>query len=198
MNRLRLALLCVSLFGVSPAVGSNIALRSDWASLAGDRTARNVGDLLTVVVYEYSNATNSAENNISKSSTFQGQISAGNPLTSAAGLNEAASLGITHAADNKGSTTRVGTMVAQISVTVDAILPNGDLHVSGRQLLNVNGEQTNIHIMGRVRPADIAPTNAVLSSSLADATINYDGAGFVSDSVRMGVITRVLNWLGLP
>jgi flagellar L-ring protein FlgH len=181
-----------------PLGAANLTARGNWSALASDRSARSVGDVLTVIVYESSNATNSAENTISKSSTFQGQISAGNPLIAGNGLNEAASLGLSHGADNRGSTTRAGTMVAQISVTVDSVLPNGDLHVVGAQVLNINGERTNIHIAGRVRPADISAGNAILSSSLADATIDYDGAGFVSDSTRPGLITRALNWVGLP
>jgi len=79
---------------------------------------------------------------------------------------------------------------------VDGILPNGDLHVSGAQELNINGDKTNIRIKGRVRLADIA-NNAVLSNRLADATIDYDGSGFVSSSARPGLLTRIINWLGL-
>ncbi len=88
-------------------------------------------------------------------------------------------------------------MVAQISVVVDKVMPNGDLHVEGAQALKINGEKTNIHVSGTVRLADITSGNAVLSSSLADAIIDYDGAGFVSASSEPGLITRALNWLDL-
>jgi flagellar L-ring protein FlgH len=200
MTRIFTALLmsvgCAAVVESAPA--ADLAGRGNWTALVSDRSARSVGDALTVVIYEYSNATNSAENSVSKSSMFQGQISAGNPLIAGNGLNESGSLGLNLGADDRGSTTRGGTMVAQISVTVDSVLPNGDLHIVGGQLLNINGERTNIHVAGRVRPADISPGNAVLSSNLADASIDYDGAGFVSDSARPGLVTRVLNWVGLP
>jgi flagellar L-ring protein FlgH len=176
---------------------SDIPVTSNWSSLASDRVARSVGDVLTVIVYENSTGTDSAESTVNKSSAFQGQVSAGNPITGS-GINEAANLGLGHDSDNSGTTTRAGTMVGQISVTVDAVLPNGDLHVSGVQILHINGERTRIAVKGRVRLADISSANVILSTSLADATIDYDGAGLVSESAKAGLVTRVLNWLGLP
>jgi flagellar L-ring protein precursor FlgH len=179
------------------AQSADLAAHGNWASLAGDRSAHGIGDVLTVVIYENSSATNSAENTANKSSSFQGAFSAGNPATGG-GINAAASLGLAHTSDNMGATARAGQMVAQISVVVDKVFPNGDLHVAGAQALKINGEKTNIRVEGRIRQADITAANAVLSSSLAEAHIDYDGAGFVSASSEPGLITRALNWLDLP
>jgi len=180
------------------AQASDLYTRGNWSALASDHSARSVGDILTVLIYENSTGSNSAENTARRTTAFQGQISAGNPLIAGNGLNEAGSLALSNAADDSGATTRTGTMVAQISVVVDQVLPNGDLHVSGTQVLHINGEQTKIRVAGRVRVADIAAGNAILSTSLADATIDYDGNGFVSSSADPGLVTRALNWLGLP
>lgn len=188
-----LACLCAA-----QAQATDLAARGNWSSLAGDRSAHGVGDVLTIVIYENSSATNSAENSANKNSSFQGAFSMGNPSTGTNVVNGAASLGLSHAADNAGATARAGQMVAQISVTVDGVLPNGDLHVSGSQALKINGEKTNIRVQGRVRLADITPSNAVLSSSLADASIDYDGQGFVSASSQPGILTRIFNWLDFP
>jgi flagellar L-ring protein precursor FlgH len=178
------------------AHSADVSTASNWSSLASDRVARNVGDVLTVVVYENSTATDSAESTVAKSSSFQGAITAGNPNTP--GVSEAASLGLGHSSDNAGTTTRTGTMVGQISVTVDALLPNGDIHISGAQVININGERTRIAVKGRVRLADVSASNVIISTSLADATIDYDGAGLVSESSKAGILTRALNWLGIP
>jgi flagellar L-ring protein precursor FlgH len=196
MMRTVLAVLAC-LFAVE-AHATDLAARGNWSSLAGDRSAHGVGDVLTIVIYENSSATNSAENSANKNSSFQGALSIGNPSTGSQVVNGAASLGLSHASDNAGATARAGQMVAQISVTVDSVFPNGDLHVTGAQALKINGEKTNIHVQGRVRLADITPSNAVLSSSLADASIDYDGQGFVSSSSQPGILTRVLNWLDFP
>ncbi|MEI9930258.1 MAG: flagellar basal body L-ring protein FlgH [Rhizomicrobium sp.] len=198
MKRLLLAIIVVcGAVEIAPALATDLATRSNWSSLAADRSARNVGDVLTVVIYETSSATNTAENSTSKNSSFQGQFSAGNPAATG-GVNTAANLGLAFTSDNAGATARSGQMVAQISVVVDSIFPNGDLHVSGAQALKINGEKTNIRVQGRVRAADITSSNAVLSSSLAEAAIDYDGAGFISSSSQPGLFTRLFNWLDLP
>lgn len=200
MTRLRASacVLVVLVSAWSEAHAADLAPAGNWSSLASDRIARSVGDVLTVVVYENSTGTGSAESTVNKSSSFQGQVSAGNPSGNSLAVNETASLGLGHNADNAGTTTRAGTMVGEISVVIDALLPNGDLHVAGAQVLNINGERTRIAVKGRVRTADISSANTVLSTSLADATIDYDGAGIVTDSSRAGILTRALNWLGIP
>ena len=189
------ALVCLF---AAQAHATDLAARGNWSGLASDRSAHGIGDVLTVVIYENASATNSAENSANKNSSFQGALSVGNTATGSNVVNGAASLGLAHASDNAGATTRAGQMVAQISVTVDSVFPNGDLHVAGVQALKINGEKTNIHVQGRVRLADITPSNAVLSSSLADASIDYDGQGFVSASSQPGILTRIFNWLDFP
>jgi flagellar L-ring protein precursor FlgH len=200
MTRLRASacVLAVLVSAWSEAHAADLAPAGNWSSLASDRIARSVGDVLTVIVYENSTGTGSAESTVNKTSSFQGQVSAGNPSGNSLAVNETASLGLGHNADNAGTTTRAGTMVGEISVVIDALLPNGDLHVAGAQVLNINGERTRIAVKGRVRTADISSANTVLSTSLADATIDYDGAGIVTDSSRAGILTRALNWLGIP
>jgi flagellar L-ring protein precursor FlgH len=89
-------------------------------------------------------------------------------------------------------------MVAQISAVVEEVLSNGDLRVSGGQELNINGDRTFIRVKGRVRAADVAASNVVLSSRLAEATIDYDGLGFVSRSAAPGLVARAFAWLGIP
>ena len=88
-------------------------------------------------------------------------------------------------------------LVAQITVVVTDILPNGDFLVLGEQLMRVNGENTRIAVRGRVRRADITSQNTVMSSRLGDAQISYDGHGFVSRSAKPGIVNRVFSFLGL-
>ena len=174
-----------------PAQADDLYRHDSWSALATDRNARHVGDALTVIVYQSSTASDSATNGSQRDSNVGGQISAD------AVFNHSANLGLNSGSNTTGTTGRSGTMVAEISVVVDNVLPNGDLHVTGAQVLNINGERTNIRVEGRVRPADIAADNTVLSSRLADAAIDYDGEGFVSRSSAPGIVTRIFNWLGL-
>jgi flagellar L-ring protein precursor FlgH len=174
----------------APATAADLYQRDNWSALASDRNAYKVGDILTVIVYETATASNSANSGSSRNTDVSGSVSAGS-------FDKSAKLGIQNGSDNSGTTGRSGGMVAQISVVVDNVLPNGDLHVTGAQVLNINDDKTNIRVAGRVRPSDISAANAVLSNRLADATIDYNGSGFISSSAKPGIVTRIFNWLGL-
>ena len=188
-----LLLLAVSaaLFGGS-AFAEDLRSTGGWSSLASDRSAQTVGDSLTVLVLETSSATNTTQRGSKKRTRIAGEISAGSTL------NESAQLDLGGTFDGSGQSGRAGRMVAQITVVVDGVLPNGDLHVAGEQVLNIDGERTRIRLKGRVRRADISKDNTILSSRLAEVVIDYDGKGFVSRGSKPGIITRIFDWLRLP
>jgi flagellar L-ring protein precursor FlgH len=185
------ALAAVLVLTAGAASATDLYTPGSWPSLASDRRPERPGDSLTVVIYENSTAVNSAQNGSRRSNQIAGRVTSGSTQKSASG-----SLGGDF--DAAAQTERAGKLVAQISVTVESVAPNGDLVVSGEQMLNISGEHTRIHLRGRVRPADISGDNTVLSTRLADAAIDYDGAGFVSRRAGPGVVNHVLTWLGLP
>jgi flagellar L-ring protein precursor FlgH len=84
-----------------------------------------------------------------------------------------------------------------MAAQVVEVLPNGDFIVEGRQNLMINGEQRNIAVRGQIRQADISAENAITSSRLANAQINYDGKGWVSRSSKPGIINRIFSFLGI-
>ena len=138
-----------------------------WSSLASDRTAERVGDSLTVLIFESSQATDASKKSNNGALGLSGRYENGNGNNDQVGVQGSYSLG---SGDQTGHS---GHMVARISVVVDDVLPNGDLYVSGEQLMNINGRKVRIFLSGRVRRADIASSNVVLSTSLADARIVY-------------------------
>jgi flagellar L-ring protein precursor FlgH len=186
------ALLCCAVVAVPAAASAeNLYRHDDWAALASDRRARNVGDIITVIVMQSASAANTVRTGTRRESRLGGEIGVSDAI------GESASLGLRGSFTGDGQTARSGRMVAQMSVTVTEVYPNGDLGVAGAQLLNINGERTNIRLRGRVRGADIGSGNTVLSARLADAAIDYDGSGFVSRSARPGLLQRIFNFLGL-
>ncbi len=192
MKRIASLLLVTLFLGFGAAHATDLYRGGNWPSLASDRNARRVGDVIEIVISESASGTNTASNGSSRSSNIGGQISAGSAF------NEGGSVALQGGSNTTGTTGRSGTIVALVSARVDEVLPSGDLRVSGTQSLNINGERTDVRIKGVVRTADIGPDNSVASSRLADATIDYNGAGFVSRSAAPGLLTRVFNWLGLP
>ena len=126
-----------------------------------------------------------------KTTSISGNIQAGSKFNQTTG----ASLAGSH--NGQGSTVRAGQFVTQLSVTVDRVLPNGDLHVSGSQSLSISGERSLIKLSGRVRPTDIGADNSIQSSRLADAVIEYDGKGYASKGAKPGLVTKIFSLLGL-
>lgn len=173
-----------------PAKAANLYRGSNWAALSADRRASQVGDILNVVIFQAAEATNSAQNNSRRSTDVGGSLSAGS-------INESANLQFGGGYSGRGEVRRSERLIAQMSVVIQSVLPNGDFVVAGEQLMRVNGETTRIGVRGRVRPTDITRDNTLLSSRIADAEINYNGRGFVTRSARPGLISRIFSFLGL-
>jgi len=188
--------LCAFMLGVAlsaplPSAAADLYPGGGWPALASDRPAAQVGDILTVIIYENSLATNSVQSMTHKNTHIGGQLKTDNSV------GNSADLALNGSFDGGGQNGRSGRIVAQMSVTVDQVLANGDLHVSGEQVLNIAGDKTDIRLKGRVRPQDIANDNTVLSTRLADVTIDYDGRGYVSRSGKPGIVNRIFGFLGL-
>ncbi len=173
------------------ASADNLYRPGNWAALAADRHAAAVGDSLVVLVYENASAINSAGTSSKRLNGLSGGINAGSQLNTSGSLNLSGSY------DGRGQTSRSGQMTAQLSVVVDRLLENGDLHIAGMQTIIISGERSHIKLEGRVRTADIGADNSILSSRLADAVIEYDGKGYSSRSAKPGIVTRIFNLLGL-
>lgn len=180
-------ILGVSVFG---GEANAQAFPSGLGGLTADRSAKAVGDSLTVIILESSSAATSAQSGSRRDTRLSGTASAGS-------RSESGGVALQGAYDGRGQNARSGRLIGQIGVTVSEILPNGDLRVSGAQTVNVDGERTAIRLNARVRAADIGGDNTVISSRLAEAQIDYEGDGSLSRSGRPGVINRVLSWLGL-
>lgn len=165
---------------------------ANYRALTSDRRAHRVGDLLTVLVFETSSASASADTTTAKSGGL------GLALESTRFARPgSAKLSLTEDFNGRGRSQRSGRLVAQLTVTVLSVEPNGDLVVSGEQLLHVNNERQEIVLSGRVRQSDITESNTIASSRLANAQISYVGEGALSEKQAPGILSRVLTWLGL-
>jgi flagellar L-ring protein FlgH len=159
-----------------------------YRPLAVDHRARQLGDTVTVLIYEAASATSSANSAANRSSKID---------LSATDLHN--TIGGNFSSDNTfqggGVERRTGEVVARVSVTVTEILPNGDLRVRGEQQIRLNTESQHIRIEGRLRPEDIDSDNTVLSSRLADARIDFKGRGLLSSRERPGWLMRFFQWI---
>jgi flagellar L-ring protein FlgH len=188
MTILLVAAACCS--GV-PAGAVSLYDEETFRALTSDRRAHKAGDLLTVLVFETATASASSDTTTGKSG------GTGFGFESNYKMDRSAKLSLTEDFAGRGRIQRSGRLAAQLTVTVRSVDTNGDLHVSGEQLLRVNNERQEIVLSGRVRPSDIGENNTVASSRLADAAISYVGEGSLSEKSSPGLISRVLSWLGV-
>ncbi|MCX7781855.1 MAG: flagellar basal body L-ring protein FlgH [Negativicutes bacterium] len=158
------------------------------ANLYGDRKARAVGDVLTIIINEASSS--SREGKAENSKAASSNVTAGVGLFTF--INNA-SFGADDQFNAQGKISNTNKVSGTISVTVTAIQPNGNLLVAGTQSIKQNGEEHKITITGTVRPDDIKPDNTVLSNYVANATLRIDGKGPIASKQRQGILSQLLN-----
>lgn len=189
----RILLCCTTLLSLTPtsqALAEDIYQGNSFASLAGDQRARDVGDVITILVYQSAEARNAAQNTSRTRRSFEGAVAGGD-------INESGTLSLDGAYNGQGEVRRSESFLTQISARVEEVRENGDLVIAGRQRMRMNGETTMVNVRGIVRPADIENGNRVLSSRLAEAEISYEGRGFVTRNAQPNFVHRVLSVLGL-
>lgn len=182
--------LSIALLIPSAATADDLYRPGGWAALTADQRAGKIGDALTIVVYQAAESSNSTQTSTRKSTDIAAALSAGS-------VNEGARANLGGGYSGRGDARRTERFVTQLSVMVTDVLPNGDLLVTGRQRMHVNGERTEVSVRGRVRVVDIAADNRILSTRIADAEIDYGGRGFVSRGARPGIVNRLFGLLGL-
>jgi flagellar L-ring protein precursor FlgH len=174
---------------------------SNYAAL--DVRAHFPGDLLTVLISERSQGSRDANTEASAKSSISASVEDffGIPASSVKllpkGFNPTSIVKAETARESvgDGETKRSGSLTASITVRVDAVDYNGNLHVRGDKVVSVNREQEHIVLTGVVRPEDIASDNSVLSSRLADARIDYYGRGVVGDKQNVPLVHRLYDWI---
>ncbi len=157
-------------------------------SMFTDKKAHAVGDLLTIIVTENSNATQSATTTVSKKSSTNVAKGVGPILR----LIPKFGLGGDSTSAGQGSTTRTNTLNARITVKVIEVKPNGTLVVEGVRSVKTNSDDQITRLTGLVRVEDVAPDNTVLSTAVADANITYTGKGPISDKQKPGFLSKLL------
>jgi flagellar L-ring protein precursor FlgH len=179
-----------------PAPAEDLYRGGNWSSLAADRKASRVGDLVTIQVFANNSASNTVTQGSKRRTALDGSI---NAVTGSSGqtFERSGGLNASGVFEGQGTNARANRMAAELSASVTEVMPNGDLVIAGWQALNISGERINIRVSGRVRAEDINADNAIVSSRLADAKIEYDGKGFASRSAKPGIVQRVFGWLGV-
>ncbi len=170
------------------------------SKLFGDMRAREIGDLVTIRISESPTAQLSAKTETKRDSGIEADVTdlAGYMkwLEAANGKLVGDNLIKTNfkpSFTGEGTNDRKGSITAYVTGRVVAVLPNGNLQISGSRAIKVNNETQYITISGIIRPEDIDPNNQIQSTYIADAHIEYSGKGVIAAKQMPGWGTRILD-----
>lgn len=157
-------------------------------SFYSDRRDYAVGDIVTILIDDYTITTALKENVASDSRSSGKSFAARLPTSSKSfGLdtrNDASQ-------NERGSAKRENRFQNEMSVRVVAIGENGMIQLKGTKNINVDKNLQDITLTGWVRPQDISPSNTIESARIADASIGYTSPGNMTKP-KQGIISKVL------
>ena len=158
-----------------------------------DRREYAVGDILTVLVDDYTISTAVKDDLNSQRRTRDLGLRLDKPggaLATQAGLSSRNNGN----AQNRGEARRENRFQSELSVRVAALGPNGTYQVKGTRLVDVDKAKQQVTLTGWVRAQDVSPANTVESSRLADAQLTYQSPGPLGKP-KQGLVTRVVSLL---
>lgn len=165
--------------------GSLYASGGLLADASRDLRARQVGDIVTVVVADRASAVSRGVTNAGRKSSAAASVSSlfGSirPTTALANLAE---LGGSQQIQGQGETSRETVLTTTISARVTHVLPNGNLVVEGDKEIWINSERQRVSLRGLLRWNDVGAANRVSSDRLAHLEVRVNGKGVVGDAIR--------------
>ncbi len=189
-----------------PAPAGSIWARSTRTrqGVYADDTARNVGDSLTIIINESSSISTDAKRTNSKATSRKAELSGTidyGDLFSSLPTGPFAIPSIDAEGSYTGSFTGAGkwedtrSVTDKVTVTVEDVLPNGNLVVLGQTRRKISGNEEIVQISGIVRPSDVGFDNSVKSERVADFYLVRRIEGPENYWTYPGWLGRLLNWL---
>ncbi len=156
-----------------------------------DRRPRNVGDIVTIMIQERTNAAKNVSTNTDRTGSG-GLDFVGVPsfLPNEVGSKQNFEVSGSNKAQGKGSSRADNTFSGTLTTTVVGVLPNGNLQVAGEKQIAINRGSEHIRFSGVVDPRSITGSNTVSSTQVADARIEFRSKGVMDEVQTMGWLQR--------
>ncbi len=171
----------------APATGGIYGNRQSDAWFGRGRNYQ-IGDLITVLLNESTQADRSQKTDISRDASNTAlpkgtNLLLGNihPILDGLNMNSAKTT-----STGKGTAAQGASLTGSVTVTVTEILANGNLVVRGEKKLGLSEGTEVIQVAGVIRPQDIGPNGTVQSLRLANAQIAYRGTGDLASASKPG------------
>nr|WP_086941127.1 flagellar basal body L-ring protein FlgH [Thaumasiovibrio occultus] len=162
--------------------------------LYDDRRPRGLGDIVTVMLEENTQANKSATADLGKSTDLSmDPLSMGGQEVTIGDYNMSYAVSNDNSFSGSSSAKQSNSFSGTISVEVIDMLPNGNLMIRGERWLTLNTGDEYIRLSGTIRPDDIAPDNTIASTRISNARIQYSGTGEFQDTQEQGWLARFFN-----
>ena len=193
------------LFAIALCVAASVARAgSIWPTsgagergMFADRKASHQGDILTVVVAESADATNTQNKKTTRDSALQDAVqqfifsAAASKLGTHNGELPATNITGKASYSGGGEVANSQSLNSRAAVLVSDVLPNGNLVIEGVRVVTFSGETQYVVLHGLVRPDDISSSNTVFSSNIADARVEFLAEGQLTDAQKRGWLTKL-------
>jgi len=162
--------------------------RESWTA---DRRSFAVGDIITILIDDYTISTAVKENLASDNRTRGLSVNAKLPTSS-----KQVGIDARNNADQqqRGQARRENRFQNEMSVRVVAVGPNGLLQLKGTKKIDIDKALQDIVFTGWVRAQDVSTSNVIESSRVADAQLGYASPGPLGKP-KQGIMTKILGAL---
>lgn len=162
-----------------------VLARGSWVA---DRRQFGVGDIITVLIDDYTISTAVKENTAQDTRNRGLGLSARLPSSS-----QNVNIDSRNSADQtqRGQARRENRFQNEMSVRVVAVGNNGLLQVKGTKKIDVDRQLQDIVFTGWVRAQDVSVTNVIESSRVADVQLGYASPGNLGKP-KQGIVSKVL------
>ena len=171
------------------ANGSIFQASMGYTPLTSGARATSVGDIITIVLVERTQATKSTSANTARDGSIGLTPPSSGVLSRLFSPSDVA-MGGGNSFTGNGAATQSNALSGEITVTIAAVYPNGTMLLKGEKALTLNRGDEFIQVSGLVRQADIGPDNRIASTRVADAKIIYKGKGEIANASRQGWLQR--------
>ena len=166
------------------------SLWNDNTNWFADARPGRVGDIITVLVDEQTDASDEATMDVNK--TSNANVNNGNDGTGILKFIRGLTFTTTNSATGDGSVERTHSATTTLACLVTEVLPNGNLVIEGTRDVRTSDEVLQIQLAGVIRPQDVNADNQINSRLIANAEIAVKGRGILSRTQKPGIITQIL------
>ena len=165
--------------------------------LYADDKAHQIGDILTINIEEDSTIDNKSKRKLEKttkrSAEFDGKVGIDHIIADIPSVRLGAGTEYSNTLDGKADYKDERSYEDSITVTVEDIMPNGNLVVVGVRHRSISDDIQIIEVSGIVRPSDISLNNTISSTKVANFHLITKNQGVSAPFTKPNWLARIFN-----